>query len=165
MGEAFQVSFSLVYDLQYDLRLLANVAFNAAVFGLAIDAALPLAYLAALRAVVLALNGPAQAHAAGLPAQPDHDQPDDGAHLQAPGTTSPPKPAQPCCCGSRISASAGTWRSAPDPAAIMLREGWSALGGVLALCIILAATALIVWQEQGQYFALLIRLCATPAAK
>jgi hypothetical protein len=46
-SEAFQISFNLIYDLQFDCRLVFNLLFNALVFGIEIDAALPAAYLLA----------------------------------------------------------------------------------------------------------------------
>lgn len=158
-GEAFQVSFSLVYDLQYDLRLLANVAFNAAVFGLAIDAALPLAYLAAF-ALLVALQWALR-------------KPMTRAYLHNQTMTNR-MTARTYNAWDNVATGnphnlllwqrdfRERWNLALSAQirAIMLREGWSALSGVLALCIILAATALIVWQEQGNA-ALLIGLAAT----
>lgn len=158
-GEAFQISFSLVYDVQYDLRLFSNVVFNAAVFGWAIDAALPMAYAAAFVLLVLmqwALRRP-MAHAYL------HNQAMTN-RMTARTYTAWDNVATGNAYNLRLWQRdfRERWRMAlgAQIRAIMLREGWSALSGVLALGVVLSATAWIVWDDRGNA-ALLIGLAAT----
>lgn len=158
-GEAFQISFSLVYDIQYDLRLFANVVFNAAVFGWAIDAALPLAYATAFVLLVLLqwlLRRPMaraylhnQAMANRMTAR-TYNAWDNVATGNAHNLRLWQRDFR------------ERWRQAlgAQIRAIMLREGWSAFSGVLALGVVLSATAWIVWDDRGNA-ALLIGLAAT----
>jgi len=52
-GETFQVFFSLMYELEFTLKLLLGLVFNALVLGAAIDLSLPFAYVGAFAALLL----------------------------------------------------------------------------------------------------------------
>ena len=60
-GETFQCFFNLMYELEFTLKLLLGVVFNAVVLGVEIDLSLPFAYAGAFAALLLmqwALQGP-----------------------------------------------------------------------------------------------------------
>jgi len=52
-GEAFQVFFNLIYELEFTLKLFLGLVFNAAVLGTEIDVSLPFAYVGAFGALLL----------------------------------------------------------------------------------------------------------------
>jgi ABC-type bacteriocin/lantibiotic exporter with double-glycine peptidase domain len=52
-GETFQVFFSLMYELEFTLKLLLGLVFNALVLGAEIDLSLPFAYVGAFGALLL----------------------------------------------------------------------------------------------------------------
>ncbi len=52
-GETFQVFFSLMYELEFTLKLLLGLVFNALVLGAEIDPSLPFAYVGAFGALLL----------------------------------------------------------------------------------------------------------------
>jgi len=52
-GESFQVFFSLMYELEFTLKLLLGLVFNALVLGAEIDISLPFAYVGAFAALLL----------------------------------------------------------------------------------------------------------------
>lgn len=158
-GEAYQISFNLIYDLQFDCRLLFNLLFNAAVFGIAIDAALPTAYLLAF--VILAtlqwsLRKPL-AHAYLINQAMTNRMTARTYNVWDNVTT-----------GNRYNLRLWLrdFRARWDQAltaqirAILLREGWSAASGVIALIIVLSATAWVAYEDAGNA-ALLIGLAAT----
>jgi ABC-type bacteriocin/lantibiotic exporter with double-glycine peptidase domain len=52
-GEAFQVFFNLIYELEFTLKLFLGLVFNALVLGTEIDVSLPFAYVGAFGALLL----------------------------------------------------------------------------------------------------------------
>ena len=52
-GEAFQVFFNLIYELEFTLKLFLGLVFNAVVLGTEIDISLPFAYVGAFGALLL----------------------------------------------------------------------------------------------------------------
>jgi ABC-type multidrug transport system fused ATPase/permease subunit len=52
-GETFQCFFSLIYELEFTLKLLLGLVFNALVLGAEIDLSLPFAYVGAFAALLL----------------------------------------------------------------------------------------------------------------
>ena len=52
-GEAFQCFFSLIYELEFTLKLFLGLVFNALVLGTQIDLSLPFAYIGAFGALLL----------------------------------------------------------------------------------------------------------------
>lgn len=158
-GEAFQISFNLIYDIQFDLRLAFNLLFNAIVFGLEIDAALPAAYAAAF--VILAAL------------QWFLRKPLARAYLHNQGMTNRMTARTYNAWDNVTSGNRHTlrlwqrdfrerWNQAlsAQVRAILMREGWSAVSGVIALVIILSATAWVAFEDAGNA-ALLIGLAAT----
>ncbi len=158
-NETFHICFSLVYDLQFHLRLLFNILFNAAVFGLEIDAGLPVAYVLALT-VLVALQWLLR-------------KPLTSAYLRNQQMTN--RMTARCynlwdnvTTGNRYNLRLWLqdFRRRWDDAlaaqirAILMREGWSAASGLIALLIVLAATALVASRETGN-LALLVGLAAT----
>lgn len=158
-GEAFQICFALIYELQFGLRLFFNILFNAIVFGIAIDAALPAAYglaLALLAMMQWSLRRPlAEAY---LQNQRMTNRMTARTYNAWDNVTT----------GNRYNFRLwhrdfrGRWRDAlaAQVRAILMREGWSAASGVIALLIVLTATAYIAVSEAGNA-ALLIGLAAT----
>ena len=158
-NETFRVCFDLMYDLQFYLRLFFNIVFNAAVLGLAIDGDLPLAYGAAFALLVFlqwALRKP-------LAAAYLHNQRMTNRMMARTYNA-----WDNIFSGNRYNF--GLWhrdfRERLDGAlraqirAILAREGWSAVSGIIALLIVLAATAWVAVQDAGNT-ALLIALAAT----
>ncbi len=158
-SEAFRVCFDLTYDLQFHLRLLFNLILNALVLGMAIDVGLPFAF--GLAFVILAvlqwlLSKP-------LAAAYLHNQ-----QMTNRMTARTYNAWDNIFTGNRYNFSLWhrDFRQRLDAAllaqirAILAREGWSALSGVIALLIVLGATAIVVVQDAGNT-ALLIGLAAT----
>ena len=52
-GETFQCFFTVMYELEFTLKLLLGLVFNAVVLGMEIDVSLPIAYVVAFAAVLL----------------------------------------------------------------------------------------------------------------
>lgn len=158
-GETFRVCFDLMYDLQFYLRLFFNLVFNAAVLGIAIDAGLPLAYLLALVVLVVL--------------QWSLRQPLAGAYLHNQRMTNRMTARTYNAWDNVFSGNRynfALWhRDFRDRLqgalqaqirAILAREGWSALSGIIALLIVLTATAWVAINDAGD-LALLIGLAAT----
>ena len=158
-SETFHICFNLIYDLQFYLRLFFHLVFNALVFGYEIDAALPMAYAFALVLLV------------GL--QWSIRKPLASAYLRNQQMTNRMTARtynawDNVTTGNHYNFSIwyqdfrSRWRDALSAQirAIMMREGWSAASGVIALIIILLATAAVAYQEAGNT-ALLIGLAAT----
>lgn len=158
-NETFRVCFDLMYDLQFYLRLFFNIAFNAAVLGLAIDADLPLAYAAAFALLVVLqwlLRKP-------LAAAYLHNQRMTNRMMARTYNA-----WDNIFSGNRYNF--GLWHGDfrerlagalhAQIRAILAREGWSALSGIIALVIVLAATAWVATQDAGNT-TLLIALAAT----
>lgn len=158
-GEGFRICFDLMYDLQFYLRLFFNLVFNALVLGLAIDAGLPGAYALALALLLLLqwqLRRPlARAYL--------HNQ-----QMTNWMTARTYTAWDNIFAGNRYNFARwqGDFRTRLTSAlraqiqAILAREGWSALSGILALLIVLAATAWVAVRDAGD-LALLIALAAT----
>jgi ABC-type bacteriocin/lantibiotic exporter with double-glycine peptidase domain len=158
-GETFRVCFDLMYDLQFYLRLLFNLIFNAAVLGIEIDAGLPAAHAFALALLV------------GL--QWLLRKPLAGAYLQNQRMTNRMTARtynawDNVFAGNRYNFR--RWHSdfrerlagalAAQIRAIVAREGWSAFSGIVALVIVLGATAWVAVADAGNT-AVLIGLAAT----
>ncbi len=158
-NETFRVCFDLMYDLQFYLRLFFNIVFNAAVLGLAIDSDLPIAYALAFALLVLLqwlLRKP-------LAAAYLHNQRMTNRMMARTYNA-----WDNIFSGNRYNF--GLWHRdfrdrlqgalSAQIKAILAREGWSALSGIIALVIVLAATAWVAAQDAGNT-ALLIALAAT----
>ncbi len=158
-NETFRVCFDLMYDLQFYSRLFFNLVFNALVFGLEIDAGLPVAYAFAFALLVglqWTLRKP-------LAAAYMHNQRMTNRMMARTYNA-----WDNVFAGNRYNF--GLWHAdfrqrlgtalTAQVRAIMAREGWSALSGVIALVIVLAAAAWVAVQGAGDT-ALLIALAAT----
>lgn len=158
-GETFRICFDLMYDLQFYLRLFFNILFNAAVLGLAIDASLPAAYAFAFALLVFlqwALRKP-------LAGAYLHNQ-----RMTNRMTARTYNAWDNVFGGNRYNF--GLWHRdfrdrlqqalGAQIRAILAREGWSAISGIIALVIVLAATAWVAVHDAGN-LALLIALAAT----
>ncbi len=158
-NETFHVCFELIYTLQFHLRLFFQLLFNSLVLGFEIDAGLPAAFAAAF--VVLAalqwfLRKPlSEAYL--------HNQ-----HMTNRMTARTYNAWDNIFSGNRYNFAFwhGDFRRrlrdalAAQIRAILLREGWSAVSGLIALLLVLSTTAWIALQDAGN-IALLIALAAT----
>jgi ABC-type multidrug transport system fused ATPase/permease subunit len=158
-NETFRVCFDLMYDLQFYLRLFFNIIFNAAVLGMEIDAGLPLAYFVAFALLVFlqwTLRKPLAA-----------------AYLLNQRMTNRMMARTYNAWDNVFSGNRYNFRLwhrdlrerlslalTAQVKAILAREGWSALSGIIALVIVLATTAWVAVQDAGD-IALLIALAAT----
>jgi ABC-type transport system involved in cytochrome c biogenesis ATPase subunit len=158
-GESFHICFDLTYDLQFYLRLLFNLLFNAAVLGIEVDLGLPIAYGAAF--VILALLQwllRQRLAAAYLLNQRMTNRMTARTYNAWDNVFS----------GNRYNFTLWhrDFRQRLNAAlvaqirAILAREGWSAVSGVIALVIVLSATAWVAIQDAGNT-GLLIGLAAT----
>lgn len=158
-NETFRVCFDLMYDLQFYLRLFFNIVFNATVLGMAIDAGLPLAYLAAFALLVIL--------------QWVFRKPLAAAYLVNQRMTNRMMARTYNAWDNVFSGNRYNFRLwhrdlrnrlaealTAQVKAILAREGWSALSGIIALIIVLAATAWVAVHDAGD-IALLIALAAT----
>jgi ABC-type bacteriocin/lantibiotic exporter with double-glycine peptidase domain len=158
-SETFHVCFELIFTLQFHLRLFFQLLFNSLVLGIEIDAGLPLAFAAAF--VVLAilqwfLRKP-------LAAAYLHNQ-----RMTNRMTARTYTAWDNIFSGNRYNF--GIWHRdfrqrlaaalGAQIRAILLREGWSAVSGLIALVLVLSATAWIAIQDSGN-ITLLIALAAT----
>lgn len=158
-NETFRVCFDLMYDLQFYARLFFNLAFNALVFGLEIDAGLPMAYAFAFLLLV------------GL--QWTLRKPLAGVYLHNQRMTNRMMARtynawDNVFAGNRYNF--GLWHAdfrqrlatalSAQIRAIMAREGWSAFSGVIALAVVLTAAAGVAVQGVGDT-GLMIALAAT----
>lgn len=158
-SETFHVCFELIFTLQFHLRLFFQLLFNSLVLGFAIDAGLPMAFAAAF--VVLAilqwiLRKP-------LAAAYLHNQ-----RMTNRMTARTYNAWDNIFSGNRYNFA--LWHRdfrqrvsqalAAQIRAILLREGWSAVSGLIALVIVLSTTAWIAVQDAGNTV-LLIALAAT----
>ena len=158
-NETFHVLFELVYTLQFHLHLFFQLLFNSMVLGLEIDAGLPIAFAVAfvtLSALQWRLRQPlADAWLANQ-------------RMTNRMTARTFNAWDNIFSGNRYNFS--FWhrdfrqrlREAlrAQIRAILMREGWSAASGIIALTLVLATTAWIAVHEAGQT-ALLIALAAT----
>ncbi len=158
-SETFRICFDLMYDLQFYLRLFFNLLFNAAVLGIAIDAGLPVAYAVALALLMFlqwTLRKP-------LAAAYLHNQ-----RMTNRMTARTYNAWDNVFAGNRYNF--GLWHRdfrdrlqaalGAQVRAILAREGWSAVSGIIALVIVSTATAWVAIQDAGD-LALLIALAAT----
>ena len=158
-SETFHVCFELIFTLQYHLRLFFQLIFNALVLGIEIDAGLPAAFAVAF--VVLAtlqwsLRKP-------LAAAYLHNQ-----RMTNRMTARTYNAWDNIFTGNRYNFA--FWHRdfrqrlrealVAQIRAILMREGWSAVSGLIALLLVLATTAWIAFSEIGNS-ALLIALAAT----
>ena len=158
-SETFHVCFELIFTLQFHLRLFFQLLFNSLVLGVEIDAGLPFAFAAAF--VVLAvlqwfLRQP-------LAAAYLHNQ-----RMTNRMTARTYNAWDNIFSGNRYNF--GLWHNdfrqrlaaalAAQVRAILLREGWSAVSGLIALVLVLSTTAWIAVQDAGNT-TLLIALAAT----
>jgi len=158
-SETFHVCFELIFTLQFHLRLFFQLLFNSLVLGLAIDAGLPVAFAAAF--VILAtlqwfLRKPLAA-----------------AYLDNQRMTNRMTARTYNAWDNVFSGNHYNFRIwhrdfrqriaaalAAQIRAILLREGWSAISGLIALLLVLSTTAWIALHDVGDT-ALLIALAAT----
>lgn len=158
-SETFHICFDLMNDLQFYLRLFFNLVFNALVLGVEIDAGLPLAFGVAffvLATMQWFLRKPlANAFL--------HNQ-----RMTNRMTARTYNAWDNIFTGNRYNFA--LWHRdfrqrlstalAAQIRAILAREGWSAIGGVIALVLVLSTTAWVAVQDAGNT-ALLIGLAAT----
>lgn len=158
-GETFRICFDLMYDLQFYLRLFFNIVLNAAVLGLEIDLGLPAAFVMAFALLVWLqwlLRKPLAA-----------------AYLSNQRRTNWMTARTYNAWDNVFSGNRYNfflWHRdfrlrlqgalQAQIRAILAREGWSAVSGVIALMIVLAATAWVAIADAGNA-ALLIGLAAT----
>lgn len=158
-NEGFRVCFDLMYDVQFYLRLFFNIVFNAAVLGMEIDGGLPLAYLLAF-ALLLILQWSLR-------------KPLAAAYLQNQRMTNRMMARTYNAWDNIFSGNRYNFRLwhgdlrerlaaalSAQIRAILAREGWSAISGIIALIVVLAATAWVAVHASGN-LGLLIALAAT----
>ncbi len=158
-SETFHVCFELIFTVQFHLRLFFQLLFNALVLGVEIDAGLPVAFAAAF--VVLALL------------QWFLRRPLAEAYLKNQRVTNRMTARTYTAWDNVFSGNRynfALWHRdfrerlrdalAAQIHAIMLREGWSAVSGLIALLLVLSTTAAIALGRVGDT-ALLIALAAT----
>lgn len=158
-SETFHVCFELVFTLQFHLRLFFQLLFNSLVLGFEIDAGLPMAFAAAF--IILA----------GL--QWFLRQPLAAAYLHNQRMTNRMTARTYNAWDNIFSGNRYNfflWHRdfrkrlsdalAAQIRAILLREGWSAVSGLIALILVLSTTAWIAIQDSGNTV-LLIALAAT----
>lgn len=158
-SETFRVCFDLTYDLQFYLRLLFNLILNAIVIGMEIDVSLPFAFGLAFAILALLqwlLRKP-------LAATYLHNQ-----QMTNRMTARTFNAWDNIFTGNRYNFAIWhrDFRQRLDGAllaqirAILAREGWSAISGVIALVIVLVATIWVIGADYGDT-ALLIAIAAT----
>ncbi len=158
-SETFHVCFELIFTLQFHLRLFFQLLFNSLVLGLAIDAGLPAAFAAAF--VILATL------------QWFMRKPLAAAYLDNQRMTNRMTARTYNAWDNVFSGNHYNFRIwhrdfrqriaaalAAQIRAILLREGWSAFSGLIALLLVLSTTAWIALHDVGDT-ALLIALAAT----
>lgn len=158
-SETFHVCFELIFTLQFHLRLFFQLLFNSLVLGVEIDAGLPMAFAAAfvvLSALQWLLRQP-------LAAAYLHNQ-----RITNRMTARTYNAWDNIFSGNRYNFA--LWHRdfrqrlgdalAAQIRAILLREGWSAVSGLIALVLVLSTTAWIALQDAGNTV-LLIALAAT----
>ena len=158
-SETFHVCFDLIYDLQYHLRLFFHLIFNALVLGVEIHAGLPLAFALAF-VILVALQWALR-------------KPLANAYLQNQRMTNRMTARtynawDNIFTGNRYNFT--LWHRdfrqrlgaalTAQIRAILAREGWSALSGVIALVLVLSTTAWVAIHGAGNT-ALLVGLAAT----
>lgn len=158
-NETFRVCFDLMYDLQFYSRLFFNLVFNAIVFGLEIDAGLPVAYGFAF----LLLVGLQWTLRKPLASAYMHNQRMTNRMMARTYNA-----WDNVFAGNRYNF--GLWHAdfrqrlagalSAQIRAIMAREGWSAVSGVIALVVVLSAAAGVAVQGAGDA-GLMIALAAT----
>ncbi len=158
-SETFHVCFELIFTLQFHLRLFFQLLFNSIVLGVEIDAGLPLAFAAAfivLTALQWFLRKPlAEAYL-------------DNQRMTNRMTARTYNAWDNIFSGNRYNFA--FWHRdfrqrlsdalSAQVRAILLREGWSACSGLIALVLVLSTTAWIAIHGVGNS-ALLIALAAT----
>ena len=158
-SEAFHVCFELIFTLQFHLRLFFQLLFNALVLGVEIDSGLPMAFAAAfvvLAALQWVLRKP-------LAAAYLHNQ-----RMTNRMTARTYTAWDNIFSGNRYNFA--FWHRdfrqrvrdalSAQIRAILMREGWSAVSGLIALVLVLSTTAWIAVEDAGNT-ALLIALAAT----
>lgn len=158
-SETFHVGFELIFTLQFHLRLFFQLLFNALVLGLEIDAGLPAAFAVAfvvLAALQWSLRKPLAA--AYLANQKMTNRMTARTYNAWDNIFS----------GNRYNFT--LWHRdfkqrlqaalVTQVRAILMREGWSAVSGLIALGLVLGTTAWIAFDSAGNT-ALLIALAAT----
>ena len=158
-SETFHVGFELIFTLQFHLRLFFQLLFNALVLGLEIDAGLPAAFAVAfvvLAALQWSLRKPLAA--AYLANQKMTNRMTARTYNAWDNIFS----------GNRYNFT--LWHRdfkqrlqaalVAQVRAILMREGWSAVSGLIALGLVLGTTAWIAFDSAGNT-ALLIALAAT----
>jgi hypothetical protein len=158
-SEGFHVCFELVFTLQFHLRLFFQLLFNTIVLGVEIDAGLPLAF-ASVFVVLTFLQWTLRKPLADAYL---HNQ-----RMTNRMTARTYNAWDNIFSGNRYNF--GLWHRdfrqrigaalTAQIRAILLREGWSAVSGLIALAIVLATTAWIAVQDAGQT-AQLVALAAT----
>ncbi len=158
-SETFDICFDLVYNLQYYLRLFFQILFNSLVLGFEIDAGLPLSF-AVVFFVLITLQWLLR-------------QPLAAAYLKNQRMTNRMRARTYNAWDNIFSGNRynfGIWHRdfrqrlsdalAAQIRAILAREGWSAISGMIALVAVLSTTAWVAVQDAGN-MALLIALAAT----
>jgi ABC-type multidrug transport system fused ATPase/permease subunit len=158
-SETFHVCFELIYTLQFHLRLFFQLLFNSLVLGVEIDAGLPAAFAAAF--VVLATLQ-------WFLRKPLADAYLRNQRMTNRMTARTYNAWDNIFSGNRYNFA--FWHRdfrqrlgdalAAQIRAILLREGWSAVSGLIALVLVLSTTAWIAIQDAGN-IVLLIALAAT----
>mgnify|MGYP003374873588 FL=1 len=158
-SETFDICFDLIYNLQFYLRLFFQLLFNSAVLGFAIDAGLPLSF-AVVFVILITLQWLLR-------------KPLAAAFLLNQRMTNRMRARTYNAWDNIFSGNRynfARWHRdfrqrlqdalVAQIRAILAREGWSAISGVIALLIVLSTTAWVAVQDAGNT-ALLIALAAT----
>ncbi len=158
-GEAFQCFFTVMYELEFALKLFLGLVFNALVLGVEIDAGLPFAYVGAFAALLLmqwALQKPI--------ARTYLENQRMNNRVTAQGYTAWDNVFSGNGYNLRLWL-AGFKRRLREALsaqirAIVAREGMSAMSGIVSLVIVFAAMAAVAVRNMGD-MALLIALATT----
>ena len=158
-SETFHVCFELIFTLQFHLRLFFQLLFNSLVLGFAIDAGLPIAFAVAFLVLAILQCFLCKPLAAAYL----HNQ-----RMTNRMTARTYNAWDNIFSGNRYNFTLWhrDFRQRISEAliaqirAILLREGWSAISGLIALLLVLSTTAWIAVQDSGNT-TLLIALAAT----
>lgn len=158
-SETFDICFDLIYNLQFYLRLFFQLVFNALVLGIEIDVGLPISF-AVVFAILATLQWLLRKKLAA-------------AYMQNQRMTNRMRARTYNAWDNVFSGNRynfALWHSdfrqrlqnavVAQIRAILAREGWSAISGVIALVLVLSTTAWVAIQDAGNT-ALLIALAAT----
>jgi hypothetical protein len=160
-GEAFQCFFTVMYELEFTLKLLLGLLFNAAVLGAEIDFSLPFAYVGAFAALLLmqwALQKPI--------ARTYLENQRMNNRVTAQGYTAWDNIFSGNAYNLRLWLAAFKRRLrealTAQIRAIVAREGMSAMSGIVSIAIVFAIISMVALQDAGNTVALIALATTLP---